>query len=253
MIKHFILCTFIISFSSRLIAMEWSYVENYKEDPSYKELNIESLKSKFKTKELSVFNIHSKRVESYNGFDFPEILQEFYGPNWRTSFAYVIVANDKYESFIQTYKFKERVSLLAFERSDQKSFTSILNYGDKVVELAPAHLVWKENYKKNAKQKASKRKHHWPYGVIGVRQIKSLPKKLHSGVENPNDKYFQVGLNNFIDQCIHCHKLHGVGGLKAGELTRISHGEKKAESGYINILITLSNLTRNPKWDYSLN
>lgn len=191
-----------------------------------KALKLKELKKNYTSKEISIFNIHTNRVESYRGFDFRQILKDFFGEEWNQSFAYVLVASERYEAHIETYKFEQREPVLAFERSDQKSFATILNYGDRIVPLGPLHLVWKEKYKKKSKNYAAPRKHHWPYKVVGVKQIRYLPEDLL-----PNNAVAENvwGFKNYFKQCIHCHKIKGIGGNKSMDLSRNTKWREKGK------------------------
>lgn len=192
----------------------------------YKKLDIDKLKKNHQVKELSTFNIYTNRIESYKGFDFKEILRRLYGPHWDKTFAYAIMCDNGYESHIETYKFVERMPLLAFARADQKNFSSILDVRSKIMKLGPLHLVWKETYKKKTKEYAAPRRHHWPIGVVGIRQIKLLPLQL---LPKEPSKTNIWGMKNYFKQCIHCHKLNGIGGKLSVNLSKNQEWKKKGK------------------------
>lgn len=202
------------------------YGNPYPKDPTYFQLDLEELKKNYKTEEVSTFNFYSRRVESYVGFDFNQILKDRYGKSWDKGVAYAVVAQDKYESFIELYKFTERKAVLAFARKDQKSFSSILSNTYRVVELGPLHLVWKEKYGRKKENRAAKRKHHWPYRIIGVRKINKIPESVRPKTKSDVHKW---GYKNFFKQCIHCHQINGFGGRKSFDLTKDTSWRKKGK------------------------
>jgi mono/diheme cytochrome c family protein len=213
---------------------------------SERKLDIESLKKNYTVKELSTFNIYTNRVESYKGFDFKEILRDLYGPHWDQTFAYAIRCDNGYESHIETYKFVERKPLLAFARSDQKNFNSILDIKSKIMNLGPLHLVWKETYKKKSKEYAAPRRHHWPIGVVSIRKIENLPLQLLPNI--PEDANIW-GMRNYFKQCIHCHKVHGIGGTLSTSLTKNQEWKKKGKEWLYKYISNPTSINPKAKMD----
>lgn len=191
-----IICLFI----SNLIAQEIKFSNG-------SVIKMEELKKKFKIHEVDVFNYHIRQVETYQAFDFKEILNNVYGIKWRENTYVNFKTLDSYEPYVETYKFKERKPYLAFAKKFSKGFNTIHD-GQKILELAPFYLIWLEDYK----GKAAKRKNHWPYRISEVGLTKYTPLKIMPGLDAEKDIFW--GYKNYVKQCIACHAIDGFGGKK---------------------------------------
>lgn len=178
-------------------------------------LNVEELKKQYQSEDITVFNIHTKRLESYRGIPFNHILTKKFGKKWQKSFAIKVIAKDGYEAHIETYKFLERNAYLVYERTDQKVFSAVIGASKVIVKLKPAYLTWKENYKEEAKNTAAKRNHHWPFGVVAYDILDVIPPEI---LPYSNKEDITWGMKNYFKQCIHCHQINGVGGTKGIDL-----------------------------------
>ncbi|ATH08600.1 hypothetical protein BIY24_11785 [Halobacteriovorax marinus] len=182
------------------------------EKKQVKKITLSELKSRFKPQKVSVFNPYTLKPEIYNAFDMKEIFNFIYGKKWRDSFAFRVSTKDKYSPLIETYKFNERKSYLAYSRSDNKEFVSLTFYKEKIVDLAPFYLIWNEN----KEEVPSRRMSHWPYKVIGFNLVSSFPEYLIPPKDS-NQK-LKWGYENVRKHCLACHSLYGHGSTKAGEL-----------------------------------
>jgi len=192
--------------SSRLFAQSIEFKGKIK-------LSLEQLKKQFKTNKVDTYNFYTRSNEGFLAFDFNKILNHVYGSKeWRESTSLKVTTTDDYTPLIETYKFKKRKAYLAYARYDQKPFTTIGQYRDKIIDLSPFYLVWKEDYKKGA----AKRRNHWPYKISGIQLQKSEDEKIIP--EKGVNQDIIWGYKNFYKQCIACHKVNGVGGMKGDEL-----------------------------------
>jgi mono/diheme cytochrome c family protein len=200
---------------SRLIFLFFIWVEASAQTIHFdngKTFKLEELKKNYKTQRVSTYNYYINRSEAYYAFDMKKILQDVYGNKPKEFFGIQVSTTDKYTPIIEMYKFQERNPYLAYARADQKPFTTIKAYKDRVIQLAPFYLIWEEDYKKDA----AKRKNHWPYKVTGFSLVNEPPLALRPSKKDSKDIIW--GYKNYIKQCIACHQLNGFGGKKGGEL-----------------------------------
>lgn len=179
------------------------------------ELRLSELKKKFKIYTVSVYNYEVRTHEKYHAFLFNELMLYVSGSSdWLNNYSIQAKTKDKYSPIIEMYKFKQRKAYLAFERADQKSFTTILDYKENFIDLSPFYLIWEEDYKKSA----AKRRSHWPYKVLSFETSKHPPIDLIPDEDASKDVIW--GYKNFVKQCIACHQINGIGSAKAGELVK---------------------------------
>ncbi len=181
-------------------------------------LSLSDLKKNYKVHKVEVYNFSTRSFEFYNAFSMKEILNTIYpDKKWRNSPYIKVLTTTGYEPMIEGYKFKERKSYLAFERSDKRPFTTMSGYRDVVSNLGPFYLIWKEDYK----DKAAIRRDHWPFMITGFRlQDNPDSKFIPTNADSSNISW---GYKNFIKQCVACHSIDGFGSEKDGEL--ISNGK----------------------------
>ena len=181
-------------------------------------LKLQDLKEKFEVHKVTVFNPYTLKPEVYNAFSMRDILQKVYQDSWKDQFALTVTTKDKYSPIIETYKFEERQAYLAFSRADNKKFVSLTMYKEKIVDLSPFYLIWKEDKTKVP----SRRKTHWPYKVTGFDLTNDKVEYLIPSKEN---KQLTWGYQNVRKNCLSCHTVHGYGSNKVSEI--ISTGMTK--------------------------
>ena len=147
-----------------------------------------------------------------------DILYKVYKDSWKEQFALTVTTKDKYSPIIETYKFEEREAYLAFSRADNKEFVSLTMYKEKIVDLSPYYLIWKEDKAKVP----SRRKIHWPYKVTGFDLTNAKVEHLRPPKK---DKRLTWGYQNVRKNCLSCHTVHGYGSSKVSEI--ISTGMTK--------------------------
>lgn len=177
-----------------------------------KTYSLPKLKEKFKSHIVEIYNYEIKAYEKYHAFLFNELMNDAYdGNSWLKNSSVKVNTLDRYIPLIEMYKFKERKAYLAYARADQKAFSTISGLRDKFVQLSPFYLIWKESYKK-----AAKRRDHWPYKISSI-DLERFPPVFLIPVAQ-KDKGIMWGYENFMKQCIACHRLKGFGGENSGEL-----------------------------------
>ena len=175
--------------------------------------DIDRLKKDHKIIPVEVWNYEVRSFEKYNAFNLKDILDAAFGENkWRNNFALKVYTLDGYTPLIEMYKFDQRFPYLAFEKSDRSKFSTIQGHKDKIIDLNPFYLIWRENYKK----KAARRRDHWPYKITGFELVKHPPFKIIP--EQKVDKDIMWGYKNYLKQCIACHSINNVGGSSGGKM-----------------------------------
>lgn len=207
-----------------------------------KELKLSELKQKFKVHTISIYNYDIKSHEKYHALQFNELMLYATGnSNWLDNFSIEVTTKDKYRPIIEMYKFKERKAYLAFERADQKNFTSISDYKENFVDLSPFYLIWDEDYKLNA----AKRRNHWPYQVTGFTTLKHPPISL---IPDQNvSKDILWGYKNFLKQCIACHQINEIGSDKAGELIKSTVLDRYSDKNLARYISNPRSINKNAK------
>jgi len=202
MIKPIILLSI---FSSLLFAQSISFSND-------KSLSLKDLKENYQVHKIEVWNYQTRSFEKYKAFSFKKILNNIYGDQWKNSEFIKVKTKDQYYPFIEIYKFKERKPYIAFKRIDSHSFSSIFGYKDEIVDLSPFFLIWEEDYK----GKAARRRDHWPYKITGFELEKYPPVSI---IPEPGvDEDIMWGYKNYLKQCLNCHQINSIGGLKGGDI-----------------------------------
>jgi cytochrome c2 len=178
-----------------------------------KTFTLDQLKSQFRTHKVDVFNFYIRSFESYNAFYLNDLLDSAYGKGkWYKSLLFQVSGKDNYRQIVELNRLITEKAFLAYEKSDNTPFTTIGSYKDKIVDLAPFYLIWKENYKKGV----LKIRNHWVWKVAGIKLIKGLPGNILPAKDGPAE--IRLGFENYMNQCMACHSIDALGGEKGPEI-----------------------------------
>jgi len=191
---------------------------------SFNIFSLKHLKKNFKVHSVSIYNLSTKKTETYNAFSVNAIFEMAFPKklDWKSSFAFTVHTQDKFKPIIETYKFIEREAYLAFEKPNNAPFTTIIEYGEKLKNLSPYYLIWVEDKEKVP----SRRRSHWPYKVTGFSISGKPPKEIIP--DKTASKKIYYGYQNVRKHCLACHSVNGFGSRKIGEL--VSNGLIEAYS-----------------------
>lgn len=212
---------------------------------SFNIFSLEHLKKNFKIHSVTIYNLSTKKTETYNAFLVSDIFESAYPKklNWKSSFAFTIHTKDKYKPIIETYKFLERKAYLAFEKPGNAPFSSITEYGEKLKDLSPFYLIWVEDKKKVP----SRRRTHWPYKVIGFSISGKPPRDIIP--DETASKKVVYGYKNVRKHCLACHSVNGFGSTKVGELVSsglVEHYSDKKLMRFISKPRSINPLSKMP-------
>ncbi len=192
-----------------------------------KKLNLEQMQKQFVEREVSTYNLETKRIETFYGFSMDNIIHSFWSDVKEANNFVQIECHDGYVAYIEARKFRTNKSYIAYKIKGSSSFVTIDGYQKKIVELGKFYLVWKESYKKGAD---TRRRHHWPWAIKSIKIINELPnsiKPLKTADVDTNWGYL-----NFVKQCLTCHQINGFGG-EIGPDLMISENWKKQNDKWI--------------------
>ena len=179
-----------------------------------KEFTLASFKKNFKEQDVNVYNYVSQKIEIYRAFDLSKILDHVYGRNkWRNSFALVTISTDQYAPFIQKKIYTQLRPYLAFARSDGKEFENKKSFSKGSISLAPYYIIWKSPRSTGNLKKV---RDHWPWKINKLFILPNEPKEL--AATSPN---FIAGKKTFLNHCIACHSINGIGGTKGGDVVKL--------------------------------
>ncbi|TNE97391.1 MAG: hypothetical protein EP326_11495 [Deltaproteobacteria bacterium] len=192
-----------------------------------KKLNLEQLQKQFVEREVSTYNLDTKRIETFLGFSMDNIIHSFWSDVKEANNFVQIECHDGYIAYIEAKKFRTNRSYIAYKLKGNDNFVTIDGYQKKIVDLGRFYLVWKESYKKGAD---TRRRHHWPWSIKSIKIINELPddiKPLKTASDDVNWGYL-----NFVKQCLTCHKLNGFGG-EVGPDLMLSENWKKQDDKWL--------------------
>lgn len=87
-----------------------------------------------------------------------------------------------------------------------------LTHGDKSLGFDPFYLIWSDVEKTLAKRLP------WPYQLAEIKILGADPyAALKPDSSNPQ---LQSGFTHFVEHCIRCHKIDGIGGDMGGDIIR---------------------------------
>lgn len=177
-----------------------------------KSFKFKELKDKFKVQNVRVYNYVSQEIEEYKTFDLSKILNNVYGQNqWKNSYALGTISTDNYAPIIRKEIFSRLKPYLAFDRADGKPFASKKSFSKKSILLQPYYIIWKTPKSLGNLKKV---RDHWPWKVEKIFIFPKEPVELI-----PSDHKLNTGKTTFVNHCIACHSINGVGGTKGGELS----------------------------------
>ena len=217
-----IIFSFIFSllFSAVALTQEKSIV--FETSGTKNSFTLKSLSAKFKQHEVTTFNLHTKRIETFIGFSMDEIFQKVWTEDYGKNNFVKIECSDGYTAYIGKEKFLSDKAYLAFQRKGNLPFHTVDSGSKSITSLGNYYLVWKESYKKG---KATRRRAHWPWKITSISLLDDLPISIRPLPTSSVDTHW--GYFNFVKQCLPCHSLNGFGGMVGPDLLNFNNWKEK--------------------------
>jgi mono/diheme cytochrome c family protein len=182
-----------------------------------KSMSDEELKQRIEVRRLEVFEPYERAEVTFEALPLESVLDEAYGPSWRTREAILFRCRDGYEPTIPVRRVLVHRAFLAIDRAGDVGFTILKEEEGttKRIELGPFYVIW-ENME-NARVR-SEGDYGWPYQVVQI-DLVSFRSRFREMAPPPEAAADVVaGFDAFVAHCSKCHTINGHGGAIGPEL-----------------------------------
>jgi len=180
-------------------------------------LTVEALKARIEPRSVEVFEPYERARVTFTAFPLEKVLDQAYGPSWRTREAILFTCRDGYQPTIPVRRVLDHRAFLAFARGGNAGFT-IVKYEEgtrKRIELAPFYVIW-ENF--GDPRVRNEGDYGWPYQVFQIDLI-SFQSRFREMAPPPDaGPEVTAGFEAFVVHCSKCHAINGRGGAVGPEL-----------------------------------
>ncbi len=182
-----------------------------------KSLTAEALKKKVKPLRLEVFEPYEHANVVFTALPLERVLDEAYGPSWRTHEAILFSCRDGYEPTIPVRRVLDHQAFLAIARPGDVGFTILKDEeGQKRrIDLSPVYVIW-ENLD-NARVR-TEGDYGWPYQVVRIDLVSFQSRFQEMAPPANSSATVLAGFDAFIAHCSKCHAINGHGGAIGPEL-----------------------------------
>ncbi len=187
------------------------------ESKSVKSLTVEDMKKHAKPLRVEVFEPYEQANVAFTAVALDRVLDEAYGPSWRTHQAIVFSCRDGYEPTIPVRRVLDHRAFLAIDRPGDVGFTILKDEEGTTrrIPLSPFYVIW-ENLD-NARVR-TEGDYGWPYQVVRI-DLVSFQSRFHEMAPPPNSSAnVLAGFDAFVAHCSKCHTINGHGGAIGPEL-----------------------------------
>jgi mono/diheme cytochrome c family protein len=187
------------------------------ESKPVKALTVEELTNTLKPLRVEVFEPYEHAKVMFTGLPLERVLDEAYGPSWRTHEAILFHCLDGYEPTIPVRRVLDHHAFLAIDRPGDAGFTILKDEQGTTrrIPLSPFYVIW-ENLD-NARVRIEG-DYGWPYQVVRI-DLVSFRSRFRDMAppSNPADEVL-AGFDAFVAHCSKCHMINGHGGAIGPEL-----------------------------------
>ena len=187
------------------------------ESKPVKSLTVEALKNKLKPVHLEVFEPYEQTNVVFTAVPLEGVLDEAYGPSWRTHEAILFGCRDGYEPTIPVQRVLDHRAFLAIDRPGDVGFTILKDEEGTTrrIALSPFYVIW-ENLD-NARVR-TEGDYGWPYQVVRIDLVSFRSRFQEMAPPANSDPRVLAGFDAFIAHCSKCHAINGHGGAIGPEL-----------------------------------
>jgi len=187
------------------------------ESKPVKSLTVEELKKNAKPLRLEVFEPYEHANVVFTALPLEQVLDEAFGPSWRTHEAILFGCRDGYEPTIPVQRILDHRAFLAIDRRGDVGFTILKDEEGtrRRIELRPFYVIW-ENLD-NARVR-TEGDYGWPYQVVRIDLVSFRSRFQEMAPPANSSANVVAGFDAFVAHCSKCHAINGHGGAIGPEL-----------------------------------
>lgn len=182
-----------------------------------KSVTLEELTQRIEPLRLEVFEPYERAEVTFEALPLESVLDEAYGPSWRTREAILFKCRDGYEPTIPVRRILDHRAFLAIARAGDVGFTILKDEEGttKRIELSPFYVVWDNMDNARVRNEGD---YGWPYQVVQI-DLVSFRSRFGEMAPPPEAAAGVVaGFDAFVAHCSKCHTINGRGGAIGPEL-----------------------------------
>ena len=180
-------------------------------------LTVEALTTRIEPRSVEVFEPYERARVTFTALPLEKVLDEAYGPTWRTHEAILFTCRDGYQPTIPVRRVLDHRAFLAIARGGDTGFT-IVKYEEgrrKRIELAPFYVIWDNVDNPRVRNEGD---YGWPYQVFQIDLISFQSRFREMAPPRDSNPEVVAGFDAFVVHCSKCHAINGRGGAVGPEL-----------------------------------
>jgi len=187
------------------------------ESKPVKSLTVEEMSKNIEPVRVEVFEPYEHTNVVFTALPLERVLDEAYGPSWRTHEAILFSCRDGYEPTIPVRRVLDHRAFLAIDRPGDAGFT-ILKYEEgakRRIALSPFYVIWENLGNARVRTEGD---YGWPYQVVRVDLVSFRSRFREMAPPANSNATVLAGFDAFIAHCSKCHMINGHGGAIGPEL-----------------------------------
>lgn len=182
-----------------------------------KSLTVEELKTKLTPLRVEVFEPYEQSNVEFTAIPLEGVLDEAYGPSWRTHEAILFSCRDGYEPTIPVRRVLDHRAFLAIDRPGDVGFTILKDEQGtrRRIALRPFYVIWENLDNVRVRTEGD---YGWPYQVVRIDLVSFRSRFQEMAPPPSSSATVLAGFDAFIAHCSKCHTINGHGGAIGPEL-----------------------------------